>query len=238
MRRSFLIALLPLAACSQSARSDQGHSNGPQASRSYPVAGFSAIEAAGPDDIDVRVGSGFSVRAEGDAATLDRLEIARDGDRLSIGRKSGTSFGWGGDRGVRIYVTMPRLTAARITGSGDMTVDHVEGDAFTAGTTGSGDLTLSSIAVRSLSLDSTGAGDVRAAGTAQTANLSTTGAGAIDTPGLKARSAVISVMGAGSVKAIVTGPASVKVTGPGDVTLTGGAQCTVSKLGPGDVRCS
>lgn len=238
MRRTYLIALLPLAACSQGAHSDEERAGGASVNRTWPIAGFSAVDATGPDDIDVRVGSGFSVRAEGDAKDLDRLDIARDGDSLSIGRKSQSGFTWASTDGVRIYVTMPRITAARITGSGNMTVDHVEGDAFTGRTTGAGELTLSSINVRTVSLNSTGSGNVRAAGTTGTADLSTTGAGDIATPDLKAQSATVSVLGAGSVKATVTGPATVKVTGPGDVTLTGGAKCTVSKLGPGDVTCS
>lgn len=238
MRRTCLIALLPLAACSQGAQSDHGPVGGASVNRTWPVAGFSAIDATGPDDVDVRVGSGFSVRAEGDAKVVDRLDITRDGDSLSIGRKSQAGFNWGSDHGVKIYVTMPRITAARITGSGNMTVDHVEGDAFTGRTTGAGELSLSSITVRTLSLNTTGAGNVRAAGTTGAADLSTTGAGDIAAPELKARSATVSVLGAGSVKAAVTGPATVKVTGPGDVTLTGGANCTVSKLGPGDVTCS
>lgn len=238
MRRLCLIALLPLAACSQAARSDEAPSAGSGASRSYAVTGFSAVDAAGPDDVDVRVGSGYSIRAEGDPKVLDRLEIVRDGDSLSIRRKQKSGFSWGGDRGAKVYVTMPRMTGARITGSGDMTIDHVEGDAFTAKTTGTGDLTVSTISVQNATLGSTGTGNLHLSGTAQSVDLSVTGTGDIDAPGLKAASATVSVTGPGSVRATVSGPATVHVTGPGDVTLTGGARCTVSKLGPGDVNCS
>ena len=46
---------------------------------------------------------------------LDKLEIVKEGDTLKVRRKNG-SFSWGiGDRGAKIYVTMPRMVAASAT---------------------------------------------------------------------------------------------------------------------------
>lgn len=245
MRRFVLIALLPLAACSaahdtesRAATNDSGDGpSGESASRSFAVDGFTAIDMAGPDDVDIRVGPGFSVRAEGDAKALARLEITRNGDTLQISRKSGMSF-WGGGHGAKVYVTMPRITAANATGSGDLSIDHVDGEAFTARSTGAGDIAIGSLTTRKVALSLIGAGNLTAAGTAGSGSLSTTGAGDIEAPALKLSSATVSVTGVGSVSAAVSGPATVELTGPGDVTLTGGAKCTISKTGPGDVTCS
>jgi len=125
MNRYMLLALLPLAACSGTARSEGTPPSGTGGNRTFAVEGFTGVDAAGPDDVDVRVGSGFSVRAEGDPKILDKLEIVKEGDTLMVRRKE-HSFSWGGERkGAKIFITMPRMTAASTTGSGDMAVDHM-----------------------------------------------------------------------------------------------------------------
>lgn len=239
MRRFALLALVPLAACSGAARSEDAPDNSPKASRTFAVDQFIAVNLAGPDDVDVRVGPGFSVRAEGSQKVLDRLEITRDGDSLKIRRKNDTGFSWGGsDRGAKIYVTMPRMTTASLTGSGEMTVDKVSGDAFAANSAGSGDLSIGTLNVVSATLSITGSGDLKVAGTAKTGTFSIAGSGDIEAPQFKSSSASVSVMGSGSLSAAVAGAASVNATGSGDVTLTGGAKCTTAKAGSGDVECS
>ena len=239
MNRYMLLALLPLAACSGTARSEGTPPSGTGSNRTFAVAGFTAVEAAGPDDVDVRVGSGFSVRAEGDPKVLDKLEIVRDGDTLKVRRKNRGGFSWGSnDHGAKVYVTMPRMVAASATGSGDMTIDHVDGEKFQASATGSGDLNIGSLSVQAVALSVTGSGDLTATGTARTGALSITGSGDIQAPKLSLGKADVSVMGSGGLTAAVNGPAAVNVMGSGDVTLTGGAKCTTSKMGSGDVSCS
>lgn len=239
MNRYLLLALLPLAACSGTARSE-GSPSGPTANRSFAVDGFSAVDAAGPDDVDIRVGSTFSVRAVGDPKELDKLEIVKNGDTLEVRRKDKTGFRWGGysEYGAKVYITMPRITAASATGSGDMSVDRVEGDAFKANVTGSGDLSIGSVNVQTIALSLTGSGSLKTAGTAKTGNIAATGSGDVDAAKLNLSSASVNVMGSGGVSAAVAGQANVNAMGSGDVTLTGGAKCTTSKMGSGEVNCS
>jgi hypothetical protein len=239
MTRYLLLALLPLAACSGTARSEGTPPSGAGGNRSFAVNGFASVEAAGPDDVDVRVGSGFSVRAEGDPKVLDKLEIVKEGDTLKVRRKERSGFSWGNnDHGAKVYITMPRMIAASATGSGDMTVDHVDGEKFQGALTGSGSLSVGSLGVQTLALSVTGSGDLTTAGTAKTGSFSITGSGDIQAPKLSLGNANVSVMGSGGLTAAVNGPAVVNVMGSGDVTLTGGAKCTTSKMGSGDVSCS
>lgn len=239
MNRYLLLALLPLAACSGVTNSQATPPNGGGGSRTFAVDGFTGVDAAGPDDVDVRVGSGFSVRAEGDPKVLDKLEIVKEGDTLQVRRKNRSGFSWGGSRGgAKIYITMPRMTAASTTGSGDMTVDHVDGEKFEASATGSGDLNVGSVSVQAVELSVTGSGSLGTAGSARTGSFSVTGSGDITAPKLSLGQASVNVMGSGGVTAAVNGAANVNVMGSGDVTLTGGAKCTTSKMGSGDVSCS
>lgn len=238
MRYFALLALLPLAACS-GAGDAKTSASGVNGSKTFAVDGFSAVEATGPDDVDVRVGSGFSVRAEGDTGIMARLEIVRNGDTLEIRRKSNSGFRWGGERGhLKIYVTMPRITAASTTGSGDMAIDHVDGDSFKVDATGSGDLSIASMNVQRAEFSLTGSGNVTTGGNAKSGSFSVAGSGDIDAAKLRLGQADVDVMGSGNVSATVTGPAKVDVMGSGDVTLTGGAKCTSSKMGSGSITCS
>jgi len=240
MRFLVLIAALPLMACSfhsddsDSAPGVQGSGSG--STRTYQVADFSRVELAGSDDVDIRVGTSFSVRAEGDSAELDRLKIEKDGDTLSIGRR-GSHFSWGSHKGVKVYVTMPRVAGTSMAGSGDMTIDRVEGDSFSSDGAGSGSLTVGALAVHDAHFSLAGSGDVSAKGNADSLKVDIAGSGDVDAKELTAKGADISIAGSGSVTARVNGQASVSIMGSGDVDLGPNAQCKVSKMGSGGVTC-
>lgn len=243
MRRWALIAVLPLAACSLGSP-DEGSANAggvapatSGTSRSYPVAGFTGIDLRGSDDVDVRVGGAFSVRATGPSEMLDRLRIEKVGDTLRIDRKSDSGFSIGAARDVKILVAMPAIAAATITGSGDMHIDRVTGDAFAGATSGSGGLTIANLATKRLRLSIAGSGDVSATGATGEAAIQVAGSGDVNAADMTATQATVSVQGSGNVQAHVNGPAKVSVMGSGDVDLGDQARCTVAKMGSGEVRC-
>ena len=238
MRSASLIALLALTACSPAKDRNPGvAATSGGTSRIYEVAGFTGVSLRGSDDVDVRVGSGFSVRAEGPAAELDTLRIVRDGDMLSIGRKPSSSFHWGDTAHVKIYVTMPRITTADLSGTGDLAIDRVEGERFRLDSKGSGNIAIGALGVESADLSLSGTGTLSAKGSARQLKIDLAGTGDVDAPGLKAASATVSVLGTGNVHATVDGPARVSATGTGDIDLGPAARCTTSNTGTGEVRC-
>jgi hypothetical protein len=220
MRTIALLAAASLvAACHAAGNAEE---TGPVAQRDFPVAGaFDKIALSGSPDVVVTVGAAASVRAEGDADMLDRLEIVNDNGQLRIGLRnaSGSWFSWGHHRGVTVHVTLPALAGASITGSGDMRIDHVQGPSFAGSITGSGDMNIANLTADQASFTVTGSGDITAAG--------------------RARQATASVVGSGDLHLaqLETANATVAVAGSGDVTIAGPAHCTISKSGSGDVRC-
>lgn len=234
-----LVAILPLAACNVASgmKGDIVEPSGSGGTRSFAVADFTAVSLRGADNVEVKAGSAFAVTATGDSALLDRLEIRKDGDTLRIGRRDG-EWQWGGGKGATISVTLPRLHAADIAGSGDMTIARGEGD-FDGSVAGSGDMTIAALRAGKVSLSIAGSGDINvASGEAGAVDMSIAGSGDVNAAGLRAKSADVSIAGSGGARAQVTGDAKVSVVGSGDVELTGGAKCAVSKMGSGDVRCS
>lgn len=250
--RNWMMAILPLAlvtGCNGTAPGDQkqGEQNearppaqvGPIVSQSYALAGFTGVEVSGPDDVTIRQGDAFSITARGRKETLDRLEIKLDGTRLTIGRKrEGFQLGSRDEDDLDIAITMPRLSAVRLTGSGSIDADRIEGDAVEAELTGSGDLKIAKLSGKRAEITLSGAGDVEiAGGTIGAGDVSVTGAGDVDAEGLVATNLAVSITGSGNVEAQATGTADVRILGSGDAKIGGGATCTTKQVGSGTATC-
>lgn len=250
--RNWTMAILPLVlvtGCNgtapndekQGARSEAGppaHA-GPIVSQSYALAGFTGVEVSGPDDVTIRQGEAFSITARGRKETLDKLEIKLAGTHLTIGRKrEGFRLGSRDEDDLDIAITMPRLDTVRLTGSGSIDADNVDGDAVEAVLTGSGDLKIAKLGGKRAKITLSGAGDIEiAGGTIGSGEVSITGAGDVDADGLVATTLAVSIAGSGNVDAQATGTADVRILGSGDAKITGGATCTTKQVGSGTATC-
>ncbi len=232
-----MLAAGMLGACSIGSDDGPGISpTGGGTTRTYAADGFARITLSSSDDVDVRAGTAFSVRAEGPSDQLDQLRIAKDGDTLEIGRQR-KAFSWGSHPTVKVYVTLPRLTDASIAGSGTMAVDRIEGGRFDANIAGSGDLNVAALTSDEVGVSIAGSGNVRAGGAVKRLEVNVAGSGSLDAAGLRAERATVSIAGSGDVRAAVRGEAKVDLMGSGDVDLGAEAMCKVSKMGSGSVRC-
>lgn len=243
MRKAMIVAALPLAACGAVLGSANGEEAAAQASgtatsRSYQMSGFDGVSLRGPDSVDVHVGPGFAIRADGPSEELDQLELTIKDGKLRIGRKTQRRwFGGGGHhKALHLTVSLPRLQAADIAGSGTMNIDRVQG-AFSGSIAGSGDLNVTDLRGPSADLSIAGSGDMRLSGSVDRLKASIAGSGDVDGRGLHARSADVSIMGSGNLLGQVDGPATISIMGSGDVTLGKGAQCSVNRMGSGSAHC-
>lgn len=236
MRGAILIPVLLLGACSAGGATE---TSGRKGSRDFQVGAFEQISLTGSSNVVVTVGGAPSVRAEGDTALLEKLEIRVENGTLRIGYKKGNwSFGWRKDHGpVTVHVTAPSLTGAEVAGSGDMKIDKVEGGDFKGEIAGSGEIQLASLRARNASFAIAGSGGVTATGTAETADFDIAGSGDVNAGGLRVKRAKVSIAGSGNVETQATETANVDIMGSGDAIVTGGAKCSVNKMGSGDVRC-
>ncbi len=244
MKRTLAILLsnLALIACNMSADAQEGkgpRGGGPVTQRSFNLSGFDAVGLAGSQDVVVTVGGAHAVRAEGDAESLDRLELKVEDGTLKIGTKKGSwKMGWSSDRPrTVIYVTVPAIRAASVAGSGDMKIDRVEGETFKASIAGSGDIDVGQIRVGAAEFAIAGSGNIKAAGAAQKASVSIAGSGDIDAGAVQSRIASASVVGSGDARIQASETAEISIMGSGDVWVTGSARCTINKRGSGDVHC-
>lgn len=238
MRKLWIVALLPLAACQSNWEKGQAaEPSGTGATRSFAANGFTSVDLRGPDDVEVKTGGNFAVTAEGDPSVLDSLDIRVVDGTLRVGRKEGSDWSSRNDRGVKVHVVMPKLQGAAVSGSGNLSADRGEG-AFSGAIAGSGNLRVGELRATDTELSIAGSGDLEVGGTASTLSASIAGSGDIDASRLTASGADVSIAGSGNLRGTVKGQAKVSIVGSGDVELRGGAQCQVSKLGSGEVRCS
>lgn len=219
--------------------SDRPASAGPTAARTFTVGSFEAVSLEGSDDVRIVRGPVASVTAKGSQRVLDLLDIRVERDTLKIDRKSGRmSWSWDSDGDAVITVTMPRITAASVGGSGNMSVDRADGDSFSAAVEGSGNLKVASVSVKRTELAASGSGNLTIAGTATTAAMVVDGSGNIDARGLASNQATIAADGSGGVDTTVRGRATIAVNGSGNVDVVGTDNCTIASEGSGEARCT
>ena len=215
-------------------------------SRSYELAGFEAVSVVGPHHVVISVGPGFSVRAEGPQQTLEDTEVEVEDGRLEIHpiederweRRRRDRDYWENYRPATFHVTLPAITAASLVGGGDMRIDRVEGEEFSASVAGSGRVDLAALRVDDARFSIAGSGDLTARGNARRSRISIAGSGNLQAREVTSDEASISIAGSGNAALTVEDDARISIVGSGDVDIAGPARCSVSRLGSGRVTCN
>ena len=207
------------------------------AERNFAVGGFDRLAVEGSSDVVVTTGKAIGVRASGDDAALDRLDIRVERGVLRIGSKGSGWWRWNSGT-TRITVTAPMLTGIDVAGSADVDVNRIDTADFAAAVSGSGDLRLPNLSAATARFSVAGSGTLNAAGASKTVRANVAGSGDVKIANLRAETLTASVSGSGNVEAFATTSASVSVAGSGNVRVRGGARCAIAKAGSGSVDCS
>lgn len=218
------------------------------ASRSYDLAGFDEVAVVGPHHVVISVGPAFSIRAEGPQRTLADTEVEVEDGRLKIHpvdddrwerRRSGREWReyWDDYEAATFHITLPALEAVSLVGGGDMRVDRVERERFSASVAGSGDLDIAALRVDDARFSIAGSGDLVARGSAGRQRVSIAGSGNLRAREVSSREASVSIAGSGNAELTVESDARISIVGSGDVDIAGPARCAVSRMGGGRVRC-
>jgi len=217
--------------------------------RSYDLGGFDEVGVVGPHHVIISVGPAYSVRFEGPQKTLDDTTIEVGDGRLKIHpveddrwdrrwRDDDWRNYWDDYKPATIYVTMPAIEAAALVGGGDMRIDRVEGEEFSAAVAGSGEMDVATLRVADARFSVAGSGDLTARGTATRSKVSIAGSGNLRAREVTSGEASVSIAGSGFAELTVEDDAQVSIVGSGDVNIAGNARCSVSRFGSGNVRCA
>jgi hypothetical protein len=207
--------------------------------QTYAVAPFEEISTFGPQDIEVTYGETQSIRAEGPADTLGKLEVVVVDGALTIRPKDLAGMqAWPGFSETTFYITVPKLARVTLAGPGEVSVDRVEGERFEASVAGAGEMAIDSLRVEKAELTINGGGTLVAGGTAGQTRVSIGGSGEVEASDLRSKTASISIGGSGEVELAVDDEALISIAGTGNVDITGSATCSVSRMGGGAVSCN
>jgi putative autotransporter adhesin-like protein len=176
-------------------RDDVG--SGVTATQVRQVAPFASLDVAGSNVVTVHVGATQRVSVHGDGNLIDRITTTVRHGRLVIDTRG--SFDTSAPMGVE--VTVPHLTAIGLSGSGTISVEGIDEDAFTVRLGGSGTIDL--------------------AGTTRRLDAVLDGSGRIRTSSLTANDATASIPGSGVIDLSASGTLDATIGGSGSIICTG-----------------
>jgi hypothetical protein len=212
LRFALSLTALGLAACTDE------WGNGERAFESREHGDFSAIDHGGELDVRVEQGERFEVVVAIDENLIDRVEtrVVDDELRISTRGQIGNLV-----KGPHVRVTMPVLSAARVSGAGDLGAHgFVDSEAVELRVSGAGDISWQGEALE-IEASVSGAGDLRLEGHTESLDLRVSGAGDANARGCPAESARVEVDGAGDATVDVRGELDAEVSGSGDLEVYG-----------------
>ncbi|MGB8213673.1 MAG: head GIN domain-containing protein [Anaerolineales bacterium] len=227
-------------------------------SETRAVSGFTSVTLAGIGDVYLTQGDIESVRIEAEDNLIPYFETAVQGDTLMIGIKDQyASISLLPTQPVKFYVTLPKVTAITLAGSGNIFAGTLQTSDFDIALLGSGNIAAGSLAAANLDIHLNGSGNItlgtvsadvvteNVAGSgdiqvdtlaARTVTTKTTGSGNISIGGkVTDQSAVI--LGSGDYRAggLKSDTASLRVAGSGNSQVAVASMLNVTILGSGDV---
>ncbi|MHB1204134.1 MAG: GIN domain-containing protein [Rhodospirillaceae bacterium] len=174
---------------------------------------FHAVSFSSSGDVDINVGKAQSVSIEANADLLARVTTeVRDGT-LYIGRRNDNDDRVSGR--LAVHISMPRLDAMKLSGSGAITLDGLTGGTTSVGISGSG--------------------NVHAKGHLDKLALTVSGSGNADLPDLTVEDASVKISGSGNIKVKATNTLEAQISGSGNVRYYGSPRVESRVSGSGSI---
>lgn len=198
----------------------EGNGNVKKETRS--VGNYTAISSSGAWDVMVAYGSSDNIEVEGDENLLEYIETTVENGKLSIRSKN---VNMRSKNKITIYVSVTKLTAVALSGSGDVIG---EGKFSNDGTTefktsGSGRIRLTFGRINKVYARVSGSGGLKIAGTANSIEASVSGSGSADCRAVIADDAEIHISGSGNAQVYANKKVSASISGSGSASYRGAA---------------
>lgn len=174
---------------------------------------FDAIVVDNSTDLDIKIDEKFTATLEGDDNLLKYIITEVRHNTLYVTTEDDISINT--RQNLRLYLTMPTLTALEIQGSSDVRAQDLKS--------------------QDLFILIAGSGDVDMSGTADEIEIEIDGSGDVDGRGFDAKFARVDINGSGDVALGVTERLRVSINGSGDVTYYGDPSVRKSINGSGDI---
>ena len=207
---------------------------GPIVKKEVSLSEFEGIKNGFSCDVIITQGSKQKVTLEGQQNILDNLELEVSGRVLKIKYDHMVKRA----EPVKIYITMPRLTEASLSGSGSLTTTNKFsglGD-LDVSVSGSGDVSLE-VDAKDINMNISGSGDISLAGSANYIDVRISGSGGVDSRDLEADGCEVSISGSGNATVYVKERLEARISGSGNVRYKGDVTKVNSRVsGSGSIR--
>ena len=210
--------------------------SGITATEARAVTGFSSIDVSGFGEVRIEQTGTESVTVEAENNLMPLLVTTVENGRLRLGSKEKVNLR--PIRPVIFRVTVDRLEAVSISGSGDISMPSLRTDALSARISGSGNMRIAGLETARFRGEISGSGEARVAGRADDVGLHISGSGSYHAAALECRTADISISGSGNATVNASRELSVEVSGSGSVHYLGEPRINTRVSGSGSVTHS
>lgn len=205
---------------------------GAKVTKTLDVASFDGFTMAVSGNVYLKQGSKQSVTIEAQQNIIDNIvtEVADKQWKIKFDKNVRQHDG------IKIYITIPTLTKAYVSGSGDIIGEtkFTGLDNLTTGISGSGDIRLD-VEAKDIDGKISGSGNVKLTGSANALSISISGSGDFYADGLKTQNGTITISGSGDCTVDAADALTVRVSGSGDVKYKGRPRLSAKVSGSGDV---
>ena len=208
-----VVAIAAVAALANRTADDDDtvRGSGVEVTATRQLSPFAAVELAGANTVNVRVGPAQTVAVTGDDNLVDRVTTAVRAGRLVIDDR-GT---FDTEAPMSVTVSVPSLDALGLSGMGTVTVVGVTGSEFTADLSGTGTLVVS--------------------GSVDRLTATQSGLGTLELAGLAARDVIARLEGTGDVNVQALSTLDATLTGTGSIVYSGSPAVTTHNTGVGSI---
>ena len=204
------------------------------------VSNFTGIAIGGSIKTYVKIGNTESLRLEGNQEAIDQLITEVKDGTLSIRPKKSEWKRWFNNSGnstrVTAYITVKKLTALALSGSGSIEVEQpITANSFDVALSGSGSIK-ATVNAQNFDAAVSGSGGVNISGKAKKAEIAVSGSGGFSGRSFSVEEADAHVSGSGSVYIDVQNSLDAATSGSGSVNYTGNPTVSKASSGSGRVR--
>ena len=194
---------------------------------------FLGVDLGISGDVILTKGSTQKVTIEGQQNIIDLLKTDVSNGKWKISFTKNVS----NYKDLKIYITIPSLTAVGVSGSGNInsTNSFDDLDDLSIYVSGSGNIDLD-VSARSMNTRLSGSGNIYLKGASGSQDLKISGSGNIKAYDLKAENANVHISGSGSCQLNVSQKLDAKISGSGDISYKGDPNVKAKVSGSGDVR--
>ncbi|MHB1132215.1 MAG: head GIN domain-containing protein [Chloroflexota bacterium] len=191
--------------------------SGKVVAKDFPLADFSALEAANGFRVEVRRADGFAVRVSADDNILDYLRVEKQGDTLRLGLRNGNY----NNITLRAEVSLPQLRAVNLSGGSNAGLNGFknEGD-FLADLSGAARLDGELVAAKAR-CGLSGGSNVTLSGSANRLEIEASGGSKANFVSFAAKEVDARLSGGSEATVAVEGKLDVKADGGSNLYYTG-----------------